>query len=125
LDLNAGDDLLGMAVLESLARSRFLTLAELPAFFDYRQYPIRYEAWVQSLMKAYNYKTRSALFREMKSCGIESSEGMIKITPSRHEELEGWVEDRDGGIKDVFIPADSSPEKIGAALRLAFSRCIG
>jgi hypothetical protein len=124
LDINVGDDVLGRAVLESLARSRFLTLAEVPAFFDCRQYPIRYAAWVQSLMKAYKYKTKSALFREMESCNIESCDGIIRITPMRHKKLEAWGRDKDDGIEDVLIPAGSSPERIGAALRLGFSLCV-
>ncbi|NDL44379.1 contact-dependent growth inhibition system immunity protein, partial [Photorhabdus laumondii] len=43
--------------------------------------------------------------------------------PSSHEKLEGWSGDGISVADYVVIPADSSPEEVGAALRLAFSRC--
>jgi len=47
----------------------------------------------------------------------------MEISPMRHEKLESWGREKDDGIEDVFIPADSSPIVVGEALLLAFSRC--
>jgi hypothetical protein len=61
----------------------------------------------------------------MKSCDIECSGGIITIGPTKHEKLEGWGRTKGDGIEDVVIPPNSPPAEVGAALRLAFSRCIG
>jgi hypothetical protein len=115
---DASDDALGAATLDALAHSRFIPLDQLAAWpLDNRP---KYEAWVQNLVDRYGYKTRRALFRHMRHCGIRRKDGRITIHPSNHDSLEGWQ-----GIKDeeVAVPADSSAQEIGAALRLAFSRC--
>jgi hypothetical protein len=134
---DANDEELGFAVLDALAHSRFV----LPAprtdvwihpeasfdmeLYDYRQTAARYAAWTNDLMARYGYKTKRALFKTMKSCSIESKGGVVTISPSHHEKLEGWGREHDDGIEDVVIPADNTPSEIGAALRLAFDRCTG
>lgn len=74
-------------------------------------------------MNFYSYKTKRALFKNMMRCDIEIQEDIIIMEPNHHVKLEAW--DGEGFTeKDyVKIPADSSHEKIGKALRLAFSRC--
>ena len=122
--LDASDEDLGRAVLDALANSRFLTLEEAEVFFDYRLVAQRYEEWVKSLMDRFAYKTRRAMFKDMKSCAIECEDGRIVIRPSNHQKLEGWGGHGIAPEDHVSIPADSPPQEIGAALRLALSRCI-
>ncbi len=38
----------------------------------------------------YGYKTKKALFKDMKHCTIHCVNGVIKISPYRHEKLEAW-----------------------------------
>ncbi len=59
----------------------------------------------------------------MKNCDIECGDGFITIGPTHHEKLEAWSGDGISEADYVVIPADSPLSKIGAALRLAFSRC--
>ena len=122
---DASDELLGLAVQDSLSHSRFLPVEAVPAFFGYRAVAHRYVEWVKALMERYGYKTKRALFKNMKTCGIECCSGVITIRPTNHEKLEGWS--GEGISKDdfVIVPEDNPPAVIGAALRLAFSRCIG
>lgn len=61
----------------------------------------------------------------MKNCGIHCVNGVITLSPTRHEKLEGWGRTKGDGIEDVILSADSSPAEIGAGLRLALSRCKG
>lgn len=61
----------------------------------------------------------------MKNCGIHCFNGVITISPTRHEKLEGWGREKGDGIEDVILSVDSSPTEIGAGLRLALSRCKG
>ena len=133
------DDLtLGNMVLDALKHSRFV----LPEpdhrkgiwvhpdatydadLYDYKKAEDRYSDWVKSVMKSYGYKTKRAMFNKMKNCSISLAGGVLKITPYRHIKLEMWEGREKDGIEDVIIPGDSTPEEIGAALRLAFSQCI-
>jgi hypothetical protein len=120
----ASDEELGAALLDALARSRFLTLAEADTFFFWKRIKDSYDAWVKYLMDRHGYKTKRALFKNMKNCRIESQEGKITIRPTNHEKLEGWTGDGLNEEDYVVIPADSLATEVGAALRLAFSRCI-
>lgn len=127
LPSDVSDQELGEVVLDSLAHSRFIPPHEQPeedlVLFDYTLANRRYSEWVKSLMATYGYKTKRALFRDMKNCNIECRDGFITIEPSHHDKLEGWSGE---GIRIedyVVIPADSPPAAVGASLRLALSRC--
>lgn len=129
------DQALGEALLDALLKSRFV----LPeprkdvwihpeatfdmSLYDYELNNQRYAEWISNLMRLYGYKTKRALFRDMKNCNVESRCGEVTIRPSCHEKLEAWS---GRGISEsdyVVIPSSSSPAEVGAALRLAFSRC--
>ena len=94
--------------------------------FDLSATKIRYENWIASMKKQFGYKTKKRMFANMKSCIISSVDGLVTISPSHHERLEGWSGLRKNDEESkVRLPLDSPPEEIGAALRLAFSRCTG
>lgn len=129
---DASDVAIGEAVQDALVHSRWV----LPVRREGSTYPVgvefdrsvgdyavNYPAWVKALMERYGYKTKRALFKDMKSVGIESKNGVLTFTPSHHSKLEGWVGLGDGGEANVAIPSTSTAEEIGAALRLALSRC--
>ena len=123
---SVADDVLGRAVLDALAASRFLHPHEHPDFFDIRGRVVpQYEEWVKMMMANYGYKTRRALFKNMKSCSIDERDGEITIRPTHHEKLEAWS---GSGISDdslVRVGSIDGPTVVGAALRLALSRCTG
>lgn len=132
---DASDQELGAALLDALAHSRFV----LPeprkdiwihpeatfdmSLYDYDLNNQRYVEWVCKLMEVYGYKNRRALFKDMKNCGVESKNDGITIRPRHHEKLEAWSGKGISESDNVVIPANSSPAEVGAALRLAFSRC--
>lgn len=73
------------------------------------------------LMDRYGYKTKRALFKDMKHSIIHLTHGEITISPMRHEKLEAWE-----GLElseNVIITVDNSPSEIGEGLRLALTRC--
>lgn len=129
------DQELGVVVLDALAHSRFV----LPEprkdvwihpeatfdmdLYDYDLTSQRYDQWVSSTLERYSYKNKCALFKDMKKCSIESKGGQITIRPSHHEKLEAWSGKGLSESDYVIIPSGSSPSDVGAALRLAFSRC--
>jgi hypothetical protein len=129
------DEILGLAVRDALAHSRFVLPERRTDVWqhpdvefdleldDYKKTAERYAAWIKNLMEHYGYKTKRALFKDMESCTIVSRSGLLTIQPSRHQKLEQWGREKTDQIEDVTIPADSAPAEIGAALRLAFRRC--
>lgn len=118
---DAPDDLLGEAVNRGLAESRFLSLEEANAMRATAD--SRYQEWVASLMGRYGFKTKSALFKNMKSCSVMRFNGNLVVVPSHHDRADSWSRSKDDGIEDVVIAADSTVADIGAALRLGFGRC--
>jgi len=115
----------GRAVLEALSNSRQISMDEIPQFFDLDRTNRVYKEWILDLIVRYGYKTKRALFKDMKSVSIRlnPSQTIMTLAPSHHDRLESWIRTKSDGIEDVVVPADSSPAEIGAALRLAFSRC--
>ncbi len=114
----------GLTILQALSDSRTLTdLADRVALFDLEKGKEQYVAWIANLMNKYGYKTKRALFKNMKNCGVHCVNEIITISPTKHETLEAWGREKDDGIEVVILSADSSPEAIGAGLRLALSRC--
>ncbi|WP_456311304.1 contact-dependent growth inhibition system immunity protein [Serratia proteamaculans] len=123
---DAEDELVGAQILQALSNSRTLNaLEERVAFFDLEKGKEKYAAWIAILMEKYGYKSKKALFKDMKNCGIHLVKNVITISPTRHEKLEAWGRTKGDGIEDVTLSTDSSPAEIGAGLRLALSRCKG
>lgn len=110
--------------MAALAVSRTIDPETNPEFFDIRGRVIKYyNEWVAQVMGRFEYQTKRALFKDMKSCSVDALDGVVTIRPSHHEKLEAWS---GKGIaeKDYIVISSHSPhEEIGAALRLAFSRC--
>lgn len=126
LPLDIGDKSLGEKILQALFDSRTLTeLADRVEFFDLEKGKEKYAIWIAMLMEKYGYKTKRALFKNMKKCGIHLVNNQITIRPSYHEKLEAWSGARINESDYVVLPVDSSPDEIGAGLRLALSRCKG
>lgn len=135
---NATDEDLGTAVLDALSHSRFVLGAPREGvalgaevefdmeLYDYKKAAERYAEWTQDLMARYGYKTKRALFKDMKNVSIESKNGVMTFSPSHHEKMEAWGREKGrDSFEDVMVSASSTAAEIGAALRLAFSRCTG
>ena len=134
---NISDQDLGLAVLDAMARSRWVLgipregsvyppNVEFDSDLYNRELSMeRGKKWVADLMAQYGYKTKRALYKNMQNCSIDRYGDSIKFMPSHHEKLEMWSRVKDDGIEDVILPVTSTPAEIGAALRLAFSRCTG
>ena len=123
LSPDCSDEELGFAIEQSLARSRFLEVQEIGAFFDPNRITLGYESWVASLLLQYGHKTRRSVFKNMALCNIAVTAGQLEITPTRHQKLEAWGRDKDDGITDTVLSATCLPAEVGAALRAAFGRC--
>ncbi len=122
LSLTVTDKELGETVLKSLEESRILTPEESYEISSIteKDYPL----WVERTMKRFGYKTKGAMFRRMLSCSMNlQNETQILFKPSYQCSIDGWSGDFMKESDRILIPLNSSPEEIGAALRLTFTRC--
>lgn len=115
---------LGTALIKALDASCVVDPVENPEFYDVmgRVVP-QYSSWVGSVMGKYGYKTRRAMFKDMKNCAVEMEGGVIVIKPSHHEKLEAWS--GKGLTVEDYVSVSSSvePSELGAGVYLALSRC--
>jgi hypothetical protein len=90
--------------------------------FDLERIERDYAAWTQRLMSRGGFKTKKALFKEMKLCHLEVRGGDIRIVPTRHEKLEGW-----GGLGrpelTLTVPFGTEAGEIGAGVKEGLERC--
>ncbi|CNE32448.1 CdiI family contact-dependent growth inhibition immunity protein [Yersinia mollaretii] len=119
------DKIIGNIILKALLDSRTLSLEEYGDFFNLEKSKEQYAAWIAMLMEKYGYKTKRALFKDMKNCSIHCINDLIIISPTHHEKLESWSGKGINESDNVVISVNESPAEIGAALRLALSRCTG
>ncbi|HQS84959.1 MAG TPA: contact-dependent growth inhibition system immunity protein [Alphaproteobacteria bacterium] len=121
LEVDSSDEIIGKNIIEALKNSRPLSLEEHRN--TAKNLAESYKTWIQKMMEKYGYKTKRALFKSMKSCSILYQDDFLTIKPSKHVTLEGWSGDGFNEEDYVKIPEESSFSEIGAALRLAFTRC--
>ncbi len=118
---DASDEALGRALLEALDRSRFIWPADEPEFFEWQRYVKCDRHWEKETMRRYSYKTRRDLYKNMNWCRAERSEGKLSIKPHRRDQPGLWTDVPPEKI--VVVPASQNVATLGAALRLALSRC--
>lgn len=124
---DAEDETVGNAVNEALSYSRELTLRDLHAEIrsrDRDELMHLYRQWLEEFMTRHGYKTQRVLFARMLHIRLERRNGQLSIFPSNHDRLDGWSGEGLPPDSALVIPADSSSSAIGAALRLAFGRCL-
>jgi len=123
LDHNEDDTAIGSAILAALTKSRFVTDEELRSVFKSRMQEIEEKADQSARLriKRYAYKSRTQMNKETKYVNVRLSEGQITFMPN-YTRGSGIY---DGLSKDqhVVIPGYCTPSEIGAAFRLALSRC--
>ena len=123
LEPDSGDQALGAALRDALAQSRVIPPAEASRFFHAETRKLDYADWVKAMVGRLGYDSKEALFRKMRRCYAVARDGVLTIQPCRHYALEGWEAHSTPAADCVTIAADAEPMAIGAALRLAFSRC--
>jgi len=114
---------IGHAVLSALKASRPVSRDEFDDIYALSMEGSQYNDFFSGVMKRFEYKTKRALFKEMRSVSIMIDGQNIKLSPSKHVKLQAWGREKGDGIEDVIIPFTSEPAEVGQALRLAFSRC--
>ena len=116
---------LGQALQEALSMSRVLTPEEIAHFFDLMVIEKRYEDWVAVMIQKFSYSNRRNLFKKMKHCQVECSDGIISIRPMFHEKLEAWSAKGIEKTDHVLMSETELPLNLGEGVLLALNRCIG
>lgn len=127
---------IGSALLDCLASSRWVVATRRndvlqpediefdPDLFDRKQVVERYQSWVGRLIEFTGCKSKSKLFKPMYYVSIEELDDFLIIHPWYQEKSAAWSGSGMQGVEDVIVPAGSSPDEIGKAVRLALSRCL-
>ena len=79
-----------------------------------------YENWEKDVMQRYGFKSKRDAYKSMDWCRGEMFDGSIEIEPHRRGSP-GWRSLP--AEKTVVIPARDDAETVGAAARVALSRC--
>jgi CDI immunity protein len=119
LDLDATNALIGRALLMALDKSRYVDNSE-PEFFDPTRAVRVVEDWEKDIMQRYGFKSEHDVYKNLDWCAGQMFDGKIKIQPHRRSPP-AWR--NLPAEKTVFIPMTDDAATIGAALRLALSRC--
>ncbi len=121
LSVSCFDDELGYTIVSALNRTRFFSLKQAEEIREASS--SHYNKCIEQQVKKHGYRSRRALFKDMKSCSLSETDGVITISPSHYEGLEEYSNRGIAEDQHVKVPASSTHAEIGAALRLAFSRC--
>ncbi|HLN28312.1 MAG TPA: contact-dependent growth inhibition system immunity protein [Gemmataceae bacterium] len=76
---------------------------------------------VVGILQMANVKSWSAFMRAAKCISLELEDGRLSIVPHSKLGSKGALESI--SEKTIVMPADASPEEIGAAMEEAFTRC--
>ena len=116
----SSDEELGAAVLDALARSRYVgTDTELGV--EIERVRKHNEERLLELAPQFGYKNARAVLRSMKFCPVVVMGKEILFRPTRHTGLEHWRY-----LPEEFVVRLASPageREVGRATRLALSRC--
>ena len=121
LEPGVANEVLGLALLAALNRSRFVDPSSDDGFFDADRATRAYKNWQKDFMARYGYKSKRDAYKNMNWCLAEAIEEKISIEPHRRDKPGYWKSlppDR-----TVIVPLRAGETAIGAALALAFSRC--
>jgi hypothetical protein len=125
-NISIDNQLLGNTVLKAINLSRDLSSnKKYRDFFTREAMKERHDRYISNFCAKSGYKTKNVAFKNMMHLSISLKENKkLRILPTIHEALTGWgyFETRE---EDIYVPYESPPEIIGAAVRYAFSRCKG
>ena len=126
LPINCPDVELGNAVRSSLSESRMINIETERHLLSFPEVGKMYEEWVARTVDERSYTDRKALFKDMLAIDIDQTSEALTLQPLVHEALEGWGLPDKGTRPDpekVVVELGITDAELGAAIRLAMSRC--
>lgn len=123
LSVDASDVEIGKHLREALALSRFVHPDKQEDLDSYLFDPARYQEWFENVNKKYGYKTKKDLLQGMLTCKCTLYNHEIKLKPTHQASLEFWNDEGLTESDTITISESCTDEELGAAARLALSRC--
>lgn len=126
LPISCSDAELANAVRRSLNESRMIDIETERYLLSFPEVGKMYEEWVAQTVEQRGYASRKALFKDMMAVDIDQTPETLTLQPLIHEALEGWGLPDKGTRPDpekVVVGFDVTDAELGAAIRLAMSRC--
>lgn len=121
-DHSVSNEILGKAILTALNKSKAFDKYDHEVFQEMSDIK-HYNAWVKTAIDRYSYKNKAKMFKCMLILSVSYKDSYISFMPRHQCKSEAWEGTGKNGEDHVIIPADSTDEEIGAAARLALSRC--
>ena len=114
LPVEADDALIGSAVLQALAASRFLSIEE-AAKFKGAEGDARWNDWVSKMLHAAGLRSENTLIKSMALCHVSMKDGMVSLSPMARRRGAAW--EGLGPEQRVEVPLAEGPLSIATAVR--------
>ena len=117
----AADEMLGEALRDALNHSRFLAPHEIKkSLTDYREIERVFKMRMDLLAQDSGFSSRRRIFQSLRFCSVTMRHGEISFEPTEHIRGDEW---RDLRTPPIVIADDADASALGAAVRLAMSKC--
>ncbi|MFL7769293.1 contact-dependent growth inhibition system immunity protein [Proteus terrae] len=83
-----------------------------------------YSEWIKKIIKEYDYKNKTTLFKNMNLCSVNVTDGIISIIPYDHLRLDNWIGKSIPNNAIITLKSNCNDEVLGASIKEAFTRCI-
>jgi hypothetical protein len=120
---DAADEPLGHAVRRALADSKRIGLSEFQALLKSKAVQNASKEHEAALMSQHGYKSRRAMFINMKCCDVAVYDDRIEIQPQHHNSIDGFSATKQDQAKILSLAIDATDAELGATLKQAFLRC--
>ncbi|WP_459204131.1 contact-dependent growth inhibition system immunity protein (plasmid) [Ralstonia pseudosolanacearum] len=123
LELGANDAELGEALRSALRESRCVSVEDFQGLFKSGAIQSAEQERAVWAMARYGYKTKRAMYKNMKCCWIKFQDEVIEIKPTFHKSMDCYTGLSSGGPEIIHLRDAVSDAELGAALREGFTRC--
>lgn len=116
------DVLLGAALRDCLYKSRHIDVSDFQKMFKAGVFNQLDEERNQAAMQRYGYKTKRALYKNMRCCWVGLSGEEIEIAPSHQKSVDSYASFKEGP-ESLVLNGSIFDAELGFALRRGFERC--
>ncbi|WP_197388766.1 contact-dependent growth inhibition system immunity protein [Ralstonia pseudosolanacearum] len=125
LEPGANDAEIGEALRSALRESKCVSTENFQSLFKSGVIQNAEQERSAGVMARYGYKTKRAMYKNMRCCWIKLQGGVIEIKPTFHKSMDSYAGLSSGGPEIIHLRDAVSDVELGAALREGFARCTG
>ena len=117
------DEEIGYATRKALSCSKRISAGEFQALFKSGIVQKKMKEHEASSIQEHGYKSRRALYVNMKNCTVSQREDRIEVQPMHHNSIDGFSATKQDMSKMLILNVDASDSELGAAVKEGFDRC--